>query len=58
MSDPALDIPGTTRILDERGEVIGSGAAITLVPTPSSDPEDPLNWSQTRKNIHLACVIL
>jgi hypothetical protein len=55
--DAQLDIPGTTRILDERGEIIGTGT-ITLVLTPSSDPEDPLNWSQSRKNLHLACVIL
>ena len=27
-----------------------------LIPQPSSDPNDPLNWSQTKKNIILAVV--
>jgi hypothetical protein len=27
-----------------------------LIPQPSSDPNDPLNWSQTRKNVILAVI--
>ena len=27
-----------------------------LIPQPSDDPNDPLNWSQTKKNIVLAVV--
>ena len=27
-----------------------------LIPQPSNDPNDPLNWSQTKKNIVLAIV--
>jgi hypothetical protein len=27
-----------------------------LIPQPSSDPNDPLNWSQTKKNLILAVV--
>lgn len=52
-----LDVPGTARILDESGEFLNSNN-FTLVPTPSGDPNDPLNWSQGRKWIHLACVVL
>lgn len=55
--DLGLDVPGTTRLLDERGEAIG-GNNFTLVPEPSTDPEDPLNWSQKRKHLQLACIIM
>ena len=27
-----------------------------LIPQPSNDPNDPLNWSQTKKNIILAVI--
>lgn len=27
-----------------------------LIPKPSDDPNDPLNWSSTRKNITLAII--
>lgn len=27
-----------------------------LIPQPSTDPDDPLNWSQIKKHVHL-CVI-
>jgi hypothetical protein len=52
-----LDVPGTTRILDESGEIVGS-KNFTLVPEPSADPNDPLNWSPGRKRIQLACIVL
>lgn len=55
--DVDLDVPGTTRIIDETGEVVASNN-FTLVPPPSADPNDPLNWSQPRKYLHLACLIL
>ncbi|BEJ13938.1 hypothetical protein CspHIS471_0311120 [Cutaneotrichosporon sp. HIS471] len=51
-----LDVPGTTRILDESGEIVGANN-FTLVPEPSADPEDPLNWSPGRKRIQLACIV-
>ncbi|WWC70366.1 uncharacterized protein I206_104316 [Kwoniella pini CBS 10737] len=51
-----LDIPGTIRIFDEAGHVVQTDH-VNLHPMPSEDPEDPLNWSKTRKWIFLSCVI-
>ncbi|KKK24331.1 MFS transporter [Aspergillus ochraceoroseus] len=61
---PSIDqsaIPGTLTIVDtghvlaarhlERGE-----NDIVLVPEPSSDPDDPLNWSPRRKLLSTVCV--
>lgn len=53
-----LDVPGTTRILDESGDLVGANNNFTLVPEPSADPNDPLNWSPGRKRIQLACIVL
>lgn len=44
--------PGTTNILDlqhKREDVKHRGNGIVLVPQPSSDPDDPLNWTKFRK---------
>ncbi|KAF4440754.1 putative HOL1-like protein [Fusarium austroafricanum] len=41
--------PGTSRLLDQ-SEVI-------LVPTPSQDPNDPLNWAKFRKAFNFTLVI-
>jgi hypothetical protein len=51
-----LDTPGTIRIFDDRHQDGEGTTEITLIPTPSHDPEDPLNWSRGRKNLHLACL--
>lgn len=51
-----LDVPGTTLILDNAAEASGNNN-FTLVPTPSADQDDPLNWSQARKWLQLACVV-
>src|SRR6478609_515077 len=48
------DVPGTVRLVDING-MNSSGPHdsqhkdIVLVPRPSSDPNDPLNWSHRRK---------
>ncbi|KAL4875187.1 major facilitator superfamily domain-containing protein [Aspergillus karnatakaensis] len=51
MSD--LPVPGTVRLIDAGGDLSvkhGSDKAdIVLIPQPSSDPDDPLNWSWRRK---------
>lgn len=52
-----LNVPGTSRILDEDGQLIDS-SNYTLVPVPSADPTDPLNWSQPRKWLFLSCIVL
>ncbi|WWD19988.1 hypothetical protein CI109_104461 [Kwoniella shandongensis] len=49
------EIPGTVRLFAETGELLRS--EVELIPKPSHDPADPLNWSRTRKNIVLACVV-
>ncbi|WWC61715.1 uncharacterized protein I303_104300 [Kwoniella dejecticola CBS 10117] len=54
--DEYLDVPGTIRIFDERGQVVQTDH-VNLYPMPSDDPEDPLNWSKARKWIFLSCVI-
>lgn len=43
-------IPGTSNLV-ENDEVV-------LIPTPSDDPNDPLNWSRKRKWLQMFCIIL
>lgn len=47
-------VPGTVYLVDVGGQLSSSlhdasHQDIVLVPRPSSDPEDPLNWTQRRK---------
>ncbi|KAG9649676.1 major facilitator superfamily transporter, partial [Aureobasidium melanogenum] len=54
--------PGTVRLIDANGELNvkhseGHGD-IVLVPTPSEDPEDPLNWTKKRKLLQTACMVM
>lgn len=54
-------IPGTVTLIDlehvvatrhlDRGE-----RDIILIPAPSDDPDDPLNWSRRRKLLSTICV--
>jgi hypothetical protein len=56
--------PGTFRLIDTDGSMRGQHADgegeddIILVPQPSLDPEDPLNWTFRRKVIQTSCVVL
>lgn len=45
-----LGVPGTVRLVDaeHRFDLSETGDVI-LVPQPTSDPEDPLNWKPWRK---------
>jgi MFS family permease len=47
-------VPGTVHLIDIATEQ--HGGAIELVPRPSDDPEDPLNWSKRRKYLSAAMV--
>jgi hypothetical protein len=53
-------IPGTVHLVDLEGtirEKHASGAElrdVVLVPAPSQDPDDPLNWSPSRKRLSTA----
>lgn len=52
-------IPGTVHLVDLEGTIRakhagGNAADIVLVPAPSSDPDDPLNWSPARKRLSTA----
>lgn len=55
-------VPGTVQLIDIDEHLATRHARgqkdIILVPTPSADPEDPLNWSPGRKRLALACVML
>ncbi|KXH55448.1 major facilitator superfamily transporter [Colletotrichum salicis] len=56
--------PGTTRLIDVDGSVISKHASgsdeadIILIPRPSEDPEDPLNWTKKRKWLATSCVLM
>ncbi|KAK1534984.1 major facilitator superfamily transporter [Colletotrichum costaricense] len=56
--------PGTTRLIDVDGSVISKHASgsdeadIILIPRPSEDPEDPLNWTKKRKWLATSCVLV
>ncbi|CAH0044828.1 unnamed protein product [Clonostachys solani] len=57
-------IPGTVRLIDTDGTKHAKHADrkgqndIILVPHPSEDPEDPLNWSRKRKLLATSCVLM
>lgn len=56
------DIPGTTYLVNtkinpaELNETVKK--EIVLIPHPSNNPKDPLNWSRRRKLIQVFCLIL
>ncbi|EPE34391.1 MFS general substrate transporter [Glarea lozoyensis ATCC 20868] len=52
LRDPAAWPPGTVTIRNQES------AAIKLQPTPSIDPNDPLNWSTLRKTTNFSLVCL
>lgn len=61
--DGSHDVPGTVFMVDfDGGHFDGVHASkqsdIVLVPQPSRDPEDPLNWSRKRKLWSLAMVFV
>ncbi|KAF2141709.1 uncharacterized protein K452DRAFT_228429 [Aplosporella prunicola CBS 121167] len=55
-------IPGTVHLVDLEGTLRAKHAVgahsrdIVLVPAPSSDPDDPLNWSPRRKALSTTCM--
>ncbi|KAI1471002.1 MFS general substrate transporter [Daldinia caldariorum] len=55
-------IPGTVQLVDLEHNIATRHARnqrdIVLVPTPSADADDPLNWAPRRKYLALACALL
>ncbi|KAF2684045.1 MFS transporter [Lentithecium fluviatile CBS 122367] len=53
-------VPGTVLFVDTDhgvyGKHLGGDKDIVLVPQPSQDPEDPLNWSPKRKGLAIGMV--
>jgi hypothetical protein len=59
--DGTKEIPGTVHLVDLLGTMSarhaeGGQKDIVLVPSPSSDPDDPLNWSSSRKALSTLCM--
>ncbi|CDK25215.1 unnamed protein product [Kuraishia capsulata CBS 1993] len=58
------EIPGTSHLVElskERLMELNAGDKdkdVILIPTPTSDPNDPLNWTRTRKYIHMFALIV
>ena len=55
--------PGTVHLVDLYGTMATKHAGqnekdIILVPRPSEDPEDPLNWTMRRKLLATSCVVV
>ncbi|KAF7957887.1 hypothetical protein EAE96_003454 [Botrytis aclada] len=55
-------VPGTIHLVDLEGVMKAQHASasrlqdVVLVPSPSNDPDDPLNWSPKRKMLSTACM--
>lgn len=59
--DAPSHVPGTVQLVDlelklHARHATGGQRDIVLVPTPSSDPDDPLNWSPRRKTLSTVCM--
>lgn len=53
------EIPGDTHLVEiENKNDTNEKIQILLIPTPSSDPNDPLNWTKTRKYFHMFCIVV
>ncbi|CAK7199693.1 hypothetical protein SEUCBS139899_002376 [Sporothrix eucalyptigena] len=56
------DTPGTVYLVDHDHRVSGqhakADAEIVLVPAPSNDPDDPLNWTPRRRLLACSCMFL
>ncbi|KAF2495266.1 MFS general substrate transporter [Lophium mytilinum] len=52
-------LPGTVRLYDVQADGALDASEITLIPQPSSNPDDPLRWSPARRYWHatLVCFI-
>lgn len=49
-----LDVPGTSTLLDENHALgLAEDGIVVFVPQPSTDSNDPLNWSKRWKLIHI-----
>jgi len=51
-------IPGTVQLIDIENHNASHSAErdVILLPTPSDDPHDPLNWSPSRKTLSTICL--
>lgn len=62
MHPSEVPIPGTVNLVDVDGRFgnlqHGDKGDLILIPQPSSDPEDPLNWSRRRKALSTTCNFL
>lgn len=65
MSSPEIlediAVPGTVHLVDLEGTMHAQHAKggrrdVVLVPAPSDDPDDPLNWSPSRKALSTTCM--
>ncbi|KAJ1323757.1 MFS transporter DHA1 family multidrug resistance protein [Microdochium nivale] len=59
-SNSSMQVPGTVHLVDMDHSLgarhaEGGDQDIVLDPVPSSDPEDPLNWSRRRKLLAMTC---
>jgi hypothetical protein len=52
-----LNVPGTKVIIDDTTSATGSDN-FKLTPVPSSDPNDPLNWTLRRKWLYVICMVM
>ncbi|RSL38752.1 hypothetical protein CEP53_014610 [Fusarium sp. AF-6] len=55
-------VPGTVQLVDIEGRCGIAHAEdqrdVVLIPAPSNNPDDPLNWSPARKRVFLACICI
>ncbi len=55
-------VPGTIHLVDLEGTMRAKHASghqdIVLVPAPSADPDDPLNWTPRRKLLSTSCMCM
>lgn len=59
MTSPDVPIPGSVLLVDESMEGgAGASSQIVLHPRPSNDVNDPLNWTNGRKQLHFASLLM
>ncbi|KAK3348934.1 major facilitator superfamily transporter [Lasiosphaeria hispida] len=58
--DAVVAVPGTVHLVDVGGQQASTKSrnGIELIPRPSDDPDDPLNWSDSRKRLSALMVVV